>query len=65
MKCKEIVEETKVMLKRRYKNLFEKLQQHSIPVFIFSVDNGDELEGGLSIKLVFIIQISVMFIRGF
>lgn len=52
------MEETKVMLKRRYKNLFEKLQQHSIPVFIFSDDSGDELEGGLSIKLIFIIQMS-------
>lgn len=35
VKFKEIVEEIKVMLKRLYKNLFEKLHQHNIPVFMF------------------------------
>ncbi|NP_001361267.1 cytosolic 5'-nucleotidase 3A isoform 5 [Homo sapiens] len=43
-KLKEIVAESDVMLKEGYENFFDKLQQHSIPVFIFSAGIGDVLE---------------------
>ncbi|KAM9577604.1 cytosolic 5'-nucleotidase 3A-like [Trichechus inunguis] len=43
-KLKEIVEESDVMLKEGYENFFDKLQQHSIPVFIFSAGIGDVFE---------------------
>ncbi|XP_054539324.1 LOW QUALITY PROTEIN: cytosolic 5'-nucleotidase 3A-like [Pan troglodytes] len=43
-KLKEIVAESDVMLKERYENFFDKLQQHSIPVFIFSAGISDVLE---------------------
>lgn len=56
------MEESKVMHKKGYKNLFENLQQHNIPVFTFLDEIGDVLGAWLgrvlSIKLVFIIQIS-------
>ncbi|XP_006832207.1 PREDICTED: cytosolic 5'-nucleotidase 3A [Chrysochloris asiatica] len=40
-KIKEIVEESDIMLKEGYENFFDKLKQHSIPVFIFSAGIGD------------------------
>ncbi|XP_036183258.1 cytosolic 5'-nucleotidase 3A isoform X2 [Myotis myotis] len=43
-KLKEIVAESDIMLKEGYENFFDKLQQHSIPVFIFSAGIGDVLE---------------------
>ncbi|KAI5948044.1 cytosolic 5'-nucleotidase 3A isoform X1 [Manis javanica] len=43
-KLKEIVAESDVMLKEGYENFFDKLQQYSIPVFIFSAGIGDILE---------------------
>ncbi|KAM9180551.1 cytosolic 5'-nucleotidase 3A-like [Dugong dugon] len=43
-KLKEIVEESDVMLKEGFENFFDKLQQHSIPVFIFSAGIGDVFE---------------------
>ncbi|XP_007956437.1 cytosolic 5'-nucleotidase 3A [Orycteropus afer afer] len=43
-KLKEIVEESDIMLKEGYENFFDKLHQHSIPVFIFSAGIGDVLE---------------------
>uniref|UniRef100_A0A5F9CQI8 5'-nucleotidase n=1 Tax=Oryctolagus cuniculus TaxID=9986 RepID=A0A5F9CQI8_RABIT len=43
-KLKEIVAESDVMLKEGYEDFFDKLQQHSIPVFIFSAGIGDVLE---------------------
>ncbi|KAF6301945.1 5'-nucleotidase, cytosolic IIIA [Rhinolophus ferrumequinum] len=43
-KLREIVAESDVMLKEGYENFFDKLQQHSIPVFIFSAGIGDVLE---------------------
>ncbi|XP_004314941.2 cytosolic 5'-nucleotidase 3A isoform X1 [Neophocaena asiaeorientalis asiaeorientalis] len=43
-KLKEIVEESDIMLKEGYENFFDKLQQYSIPVFIFSAGIGDVLE---------------------
>lgn len=41
---KEIVEESDVMLKEGYERFFGKLQEHGIPVFIFSAGIGDVLE---------------------
>lgn len=41
---REIVAESDVMLKEGYENFFDKLQKHSIPVFIFSAGIGDVLE---------------------
>ncbi|XP_001506646.1 cytosolic 5'-nucleotidase 3A isoform X1 [Ornithorhynchus anatinus] len=43
-KLAEIVEESDVMLKEGYENFFDKLNEHSIPVFIFSAGIGDVLE---------------------
>nr|KAF6470023.1 5'-nucleotidase, cytosolic IIIA [Molossus molossus] len=43
-KLKEIVEESDVMLKEGYEHFFGKLQEHDIPVFIFSAGIGDVLE---------------------
>ncbi|KAM5272902.1 cytosolic 5'-nucleotidase 3A-like isoform 2-T2 [Ctenodactylus gundi] len=43
-KLKEIVAESDIMLKEGYENFFDKLQEHSIPLFIFSAGIGDVLE---------------------
>ncbi|XP_035866321.1 cytosolic 5'-nucleotidase 3A isoform X1 [Phyllostomus discolor] len=43
-KLQEVVAESNVMLKEGYENFFSKLQQHNIPVFIFSAGIGDVLE---------------------
>ncbi|XP_042550898.1 cytosolic 5'-nucleotidase 3A isoform X2 [Dipodomys spectabilis] len=43
-KLKEIVAESDIMLKEGYKNFFDKLRQHDVPVFIFSAGIGDVLE---------------------
>lgn len=59
------MEETKVMLKRGYKNLSEKLQQHSTPLFIFSVDVSDTLEEVIHKVGVYHPNVKVVFIRGF
>ncbi|XP_075414320.1 cytosolic 5'-nucleotidase 3A isoform X2 [Tenrec ecaudatus] len=42
-KIKEIVEESDLMLKEGYEDFFSKLQQHSVPLFIFSAGIGDIL----------------------
>ena len=39
-KLKEIMEESDVMFKEGNENLFDKLQQHNIPVFIFCMKQG-------------------------
>lgn len=39
-----MVAESDVMLKEEYENFFDKLQQYSISVFIFSAGIGDMLE---------------------
>ncbi|XP_013907930.1 PREDICTED: cytosolic 5'-nucleotidase 3A [Thamnophis sirtalis] len=43
-KLAEIVRESDVMLKEGYEFFFDKLQEHNIPVFIFSAGIGDILE---------------------
>uniref|UniRef100_A0A452HHV6 5'-nucleotidase n=1 Tax=Gopherus agassizii TaxID=38772 RepID=A0A452HHV6_9SAUR len=43
-KFAEIVRESDVMLKEGYENFFDKLNEHNIPVFIFSAGIGDILE---------------------
>lgn len=43
-KLREIVAESDIMLKEGYEIFFDKLHQHSIPVFIFSAGIGDVLE---------------------
>ncbi|KAM5274058.1 cytosolic 5'-nucleotidase 3A isoform 1-T1 [Ctenodactylus gundi] len=43
-KLKEIVAESDVMLKEGYENFFGQLQQHEVPMFIFSAGIGDVLE---------------------
>lgn len=43
-RLREIVAESDVMLKEGYEKFFDKLQQHSVPVFIFSAGIGDVLE---------------------
>ncbi|XP_012576282.1 PREDICTED: cytosolic 5'-nucleotidase 3A isoform X2 [Condylura cristata] len=43
-KLREIVAESDIMLKEGYKNFFDKLYKHDIPMFIFSAGIGDVLE---------------------
>lgn len=43
-KLREIVAESDIMLKEGYETFFDKLHQHSIPLFIFSAGIGDVLE---------------------
>ncbi|XP_009677989.2 cytosolic 5'-nucleotidase 3A isoform X1 [Struthio camelus] len=43
-KFAEVVRESDVMLKEGYENFFDKLNEHNIPVFIFSAGIGDILE---------------------
>lgn len=59
------MKEIKVMLKREYKNLWEKLHQHSIPVFMFLADNGDVLMEVIHQTDVYHPNVKVMFICGF
>lgn len=53
------------MFKEEYKNLFEKLQKHSIPVFIFLADNGDVLEKVIHQAGIYHPNVKVVFIHGF
>jgi len=53
------------MLQEGYKNLFEKLRQHSILVFVFSADNGDVLKKVIHQAGVYHPNVKVMFIHGF
>ena len=64
-KFKSIMEESDVMFKEEYKNLFEKLQKHSIPVFIFLADNGDVLEKVIHQAGIYHPNVKVVFIHGF
>ncbi|XP_077347743.1 cytosolic 5'-nucleotidase 3A isoform X1 [Lithobates pipiens] len=43
-KLAEVVRESDIMLKEGYETFFDKLHEHSIPVFIFSAGLGDVLE---------------------
>lgn len=59
------MEEIYVILKERYKNLFEKLKQHSIPVFMSSVDEDDVLDKVIHQSGIYHPNVKEIFMHGF